>query len=151
VQSKQLLLIGGLLVFGSRPVVAKNESPQTILVYVSPITSERISLSPSEHVLIFRMPIQIPGVALPAGPYIFRLLTPSVVQVLSANRSKVYATLMTIPAEGSGDTSRERVKFELNPEDDLPRIVGWYLPGATGYEFLYPKPKRPRTERPADR
>ena len=151
-KSRYIILIASLAIFGSsRSVPAQTESPsQTMLVYVAPIVNEHFSLSPSEHVLRFSIPVQIPGVALPAGPYIFRLLAPSVVQVMSATRSKVYATLMTIPASGIGDTGRERVKLEFNPEDDLPRLAGWYLPGATGYEFLYPKQKGPREERPRD-
>jgi hypothetical protein len=148
-----MLLIGGFAVLGlSQQALAQSERPsRTILVYVSPLQNEHFSLSPTEHVLMFKMPVQIPGVALPAGPYIFRQLTESVLQVLSADRSKIYATFMTIPASGIGDTTRERIKFELNPEDDLPRIAGWYLPGLTGHEFLYPKPKRVHPERPADR
>src|SRR5882672_4318389 len=117
-KSRHIIVIGSLTIFGSsRSAPAQTESPsQTLLVYVAPILNEHFSLSPSEHVLRFNIPVQISGVALPAGPYIFRLLAPSVVQVMSATRSKVYATLITIPASGIGDTGRERVKFEFNPQ-----------------------------------
>ena len=151
VKLRHFVLISGLMIFGlSRSVVAQTDlSPRTALVYVTPSPDQHFFLSQSEHLLVFQMPVQVPGVALPAGAYVFRLLTPSIVQIMSANRLKMYATLLTIPDSGPGDTSRERIKFEMDPEDDRPRIVGWYLPDKTGLEFLYPKPKRAdrRTEK----
>ena len=145
-------MIGGLALFGSaRPVVAEPEPPPgSFLVYVTQ-ASQSVNLSPSEHLLIFPIGVQIPGAHLQPGPYIFRLVAPSVVQVMSATRSMVYATFFALNDSGDGDTSRERIKFGQNPEDDLPRIVGWYLPGGTGYEFVYPKPKRKPVERLRER
>jgi len=145
-------MIGGLAFFGStRPVVAQPEPPPgSFLVYVTQ-ASQSVNLSPSEHLLIFPIAVQIPGAHLQPGPYIFRLVAPSVVQVMSATRSMVYATFFALNDSGDGDTSRERIKFGQNPEDDLPRIVGWYLPGGTGYEFVYPKPKRKPVERLRER
>ena len=148
----RLLLISGLAVFGStRPVVAQPEtSPGSFLVYVTQ-ASYSVNLGPSEHLLVFPIAVQIPGAALPPGPYIFRLVTPSLVQVMSATRSKVYATFFALNDSGDGDTSRERIKFAQHPEDDLPRIVGWYFSGGTGFEFVYPKPKRKLPERVRER
>ena len=145
-------MIGGLAFFGStRPVVAQPEPPPgSFLVYVTQ-ASQSVNLSPSEHLLIFPIAVQIPGASLPPGPYIFRLITPSLVQVMSATRSTVYATFFALHDSGDGDTTRERVKFEQNPEDDLPRIAGWYLAGGNGYEFVYPKPKRKPVERVRER
>jgi hypothetical protein len=127
----------------SSPATAQTE---TFLVYVSQ-TLKHSALSPGEHVLSFSTPVEIPGARLPAGPYIFRLLGERIVQVQSVTRSKVYATFFTIPSYGTGDESRERIKFALTSEDGLPRIVAWYLPWSTGHEFLYPKPKRKPVER----
>ena len=145
-------MIGGLAIFGStRPVLAEPDTPPaSFLVYVTQAT-QSVNLSPSEHLLIFPMAVQIPGAALPPGPYIFRLVTPSLVQVMSATRSKVYATFFALNDSGDGDTNRERIKFGQYPEDDLPRIVGWYLPGGSGFEFVYPKPKRKPAERVRER
>ena len=127
----------------SRGATAQTE---TFLVYVSQ-TLKHPGLSPGEHVLSFSTPIEIPGARLPAGPYIFRLVGERLVQVQSVTRSKVYATFFTIPSYGTGDESRERIKFALTGEDGPPRIVAWYLPWSTGHEFLYPKPKRKPVER----
>jgi hypothetical protein len=131
----------------TRGVTAQTEtSSRTFLVYVAP-TLKHSALSPAEHILSFSTPIEIPGARLPAGPYIFRLMGERIVQVQSVTRSRVYATFFTIPSYGTGDESRERIKFELTGEDGLPRIVAWYLPWSTGHEFLYPKPKRKPVER----
>jgi hypothetical protein len=131
----------------SRGATAQTEtSSRTLLVYVAP-TLKGSALSPGEHVLSFNIPVEIPGARLPAGPYIFRVLGPRIVQVQSVTRTKVYATFFTIPASGSGDESRERIKFELIEEDAPPRIVAWYLPWSEGHQFLYPKPKRKPPER----
>jgi hypothetical protein len=97
------------------------------------------------------MAVQIPGASLAPGSYIFRLITPSLVQVTSPTRSKVYATFFALNDSGDGDTRRERIKFTQYPGDDLPRIVGWYFSGGTGFEFVYPKPKRKPAERVRER
>jgi hypothetical protein len=145
-------MISGLAIFGStRPVVAQPEpTAGSFLVYVTQAT-QRVNLSPSEHLLVFPIAVQIPGASLPPGPYIFRLLTPSLVQVMSATRSTVYATFFALNDSGDGDTNRERIKFVQYPGDDLPRIVGWYFSGGTGFEFVYPKPKRQPAERVRER
>lgn len=142
-----VLLVAVACVALSRGATAQTETlSRTLLVYVAP-TLTGSALSPGEHVLSFNIPVEIPGARLPAGPYIFRLLGPSIVQVQSVTRSKVYATFFTIPASGTGDESRERIKFEVTGEDAPPRIVAWYLPWSTGHEFLYPKSKRKPVER----
>jgi len=145
-------MIGGLAIFGSTgPVLAQPESPPgSLLVYVTQ-GPQSVNLSPSEHLLIFPFAVQIPGANLPPGSYIFRLVTPALVQVLSATRSTVYATFFSLRESGDGDTGRERIKFAQNREDGIFRIIGWYLPGGTGYEFVYPKPKRKPAERGIER
>ncbi len=149
---QHLLLAGSLAFVGSsRPVLTHGGGPSgSFLVYVTP-GAENFLLSSSEHLLIFHFPVQIPGASLAPGPYIFKLITPSVMQVTSGTRSTIYATFFTLSASGDGDVSRERVRFEQNAEDDAPRIVGWYLPGGKGYEFVYPKSKRSRVERERER
>ncbi len=107
----------------------------------------RMGGGPTDHFLTFRQRIEVPGAILSAGTYLFRLRTPTVVQVLSADQSKVYTMFMTLRADGEGDTGRERIKFQHVGDDTL-RIVGWYPPDAIGYEFLYPKPRRESIERP---
>ena len=132
--------------FSQGGVNAQSETSERFLVYVAP-TLKHAGVSSSERVLSFNLPVEIPGARLPAGVYIFRLLGPQLLQVQSITRSKVYATFFTIPSSPVGDTNRESIKFEVTGEDATPRIVAWYVPGATGHEFLYPKPKRTAPER----
>jgi hypothetical protein len=144
--NRAVLAIALVYVGFSRGATAQTDmSSRTLLVYVAQ-TLKGSALSPGEHVLSFNIPVEIPGAQLPAGPYIFRLLGPRIVQVQSVTRSKVYATFFTIEASGTGDESRERIKFQFTSEDAPPRIVAWYLPWSTGHEFLYSKPKRKPVE-----
>ena len=149
----RLLLITSLAISATPSSVgAQAESPsRSFLIYVTPTAEQHYYLSPSEHLLIFRIPVQVPGASLPPGSYIFRLVTPSVLQVTNESRSTVYSTFFTLSASGDGDGGRERIRLAQNPEDDVPRIVGWYLPGGIGYEFTYPTPKRPRAQRERER
>jgi hypothetical protein len=53
----------------------------------------------SEHFLTFSAPVGVPGAGLAAGTYIFRFIAPSIMQVLNADRSLVYAMFFVTPAE----------------------------------------------------
>jgi hypothetical protein len=143
-----LPLVGLVCCVSSQPAAAQSEmvGSRTLLVNVTqgPL---RVGLRPGEHLLTFGQPVEIPGARLLAGTYLFRLMAPSILQVVSGDGSKVIRTFMTIPAEGEGDTRRERIKLQELSDGSL-RIVGWYLPDAIGHEFLYPKPKRESIERP---
>ena len=64
-----------------------------------------VSGSSSDHFLTFSAPVQVPGVALKPGAYIFRFVAPSVLQVLSEDRSMVYAMFFATPTWRSEVTS----------------------------------------------
>jgi hypothetical protein len=93
--------------------------------------------------ITFSAPIQIPGRVLPAGTYIFQQAEPdddlNVIQIFSADRSTLYATLHTVTAERSqamGDTAITLAE----PENGYPVLVKWFYPGRlTGHELVYPK------------
>jgi hypothetical protein len=108
----------------------------------------RLGGGPTDHFLTFPRRVEVPGASLAPGTYVFRLVAPSLVQVLSDDRQRVYSMFMTLRADGPGDTSRERMKFQQVDDDGTLRILGWYPPDATGYEFLYAKTKRKPIERP---
>jgi len=103
---------------------------------------------PTDHFLTFPRRVEVPGASLAPGTYVFRLMTPTVVQVLSDDRQKVYTMFMTQRAEGPGDASRERMKFQQVGDDDTLRILGWYPPDGLGYEFIYARNMRKPIERP---
>jgi hypothetical protein len=91
----------------------------------------------------FNAPVAVPGVALAPGKYIFRLADTnnrSVVQVLSADGKKPYATFFAIPAERPTPPENPELNFMEAPAGAPPPIKTWWYPGErTGYEFVYPK------------
>jgi hypothetical protein len=93
--------------------------------------------------ITFNQPIQIPGQVLPAGSYLFKLLNGDnldVVQIFSADRTHVYATLETIPSEARrvpDDTTVTLLEQGAGQPDVL---LTWFYPGnETGHEFIYSK------------
>ena len=91
--------------------------------------------------ITFNQPIQIPGQVLPAGTYLFKLLTGDsldVVQIFNSDRTHLYATLETIPRESQpipNDTTITLVEQGAGKPDLL---LTWSYPGnETGHEFIY--------------
>jgi len=89
-------------------------------------------------------PFEIPGMVLPAGTYMVKLVDIAgerhVVRFLSEDESKVYATLIAIPdfrLETTGETSFTFYEAEAgNP----PPLHAWFYPGHQfGVEFAYPE------------
>jgi hypothetical protein len=92
----------------------------------------------------FTAPVQVPGVALPPGKYLFRIADPDsggrVVQVLSPDGTKPYALFFAIPAERPEPAPEPEIRFIETPAGTLPAIKTWWHPGErTGREFIYPK------------
>lgn len=143
-------LISALAVISlPRPVLAQGEfEPREFTVDVHP-NLKFPGLSASERVLMFDRPVQIPGARLSAGPYIFRMIAPSLLQVADTSRQKIYATFFVIPTyrRDGTDNGLDRIKFQDSGEDESLRIVAWYTADGNGYEFPYQKPKR----KPLDR
>jgi hypothetical protein len=92
----------------------------------------------------FSQPVTLPGVTLPAGQYLFRnpdtITGRRVVQVLSADGTKAYAQLLTIPAQRFDAPAQPEIRFMETAEGTPPAIKTWWSPGRTiGWEFIYPK------------
>lgn len=95
--------------------------------------------------LTFSQPVSLPGITLPAGTYIFQHLSPDivnhrhVVQVLSKNRQKIYATLLAIPNTQIKPAGKPFVMFKERPAKAPAAVQAWFYPGDTiGDEFVYP-------------
>jgi hypothetical protein len=102
----------------------------------------------------FNAPVEVPGVALPPGKYLFRIADPDsggkVVQVLSADGTKPYALFFAIPAERPDPAPEPEIRFMETPEGTPPAIKTWWQPGErTGREFIYPKEQARRLARSA--
>jgi hypothetical protein len=95
-------------------------------------------------ILTFSGPVQIPGVTLPAGSYVFKLADLSgnrhVVQVFDKDQKKIFATLLAIPNDRMDPADEPVVMFSERPAGSPQAVKVWYYPGERiGNEFVYPK------------
>jgi hypothetical protein len=102
------------------------------------LSTERRTMS-----LTFTKPIALPGMALAPGTYIFELAVPrsdpSIVRVLSRDRSTVYFTGLTQMVSRPADTRRPPdVTFAEAPPGNARPLLVWYPAGdSNGRRFLY--------------
>ena len=98
--------------------------------------------------LTFSGPVQMPGVTLPAGKYVFRLADTSlhnVIQVFDGDEKKIIGQWFFIPKnrtseEASAANGKPVVMFREMPEGMTPAIQFYFYPtDLTGKEFIYPK------------
>jgi LPXTG-motif cell wall-anchored protein len=94
----------------------------------------------------FSGPVAVPGVTLPAGKYLFRLPTSiasgerHVMQVLSADGKKSYATFFGISANRTDFPAKPEIRFMETAAGMPAAVKTWWYPGdKAGYEFIYPK------------
>lgn len=136
-------LLASAVVASSAFAQEKPRFEETIVVTATPRAG-----SPSEYILNFSGPVQVPGRVLPTGSYLFRFPTGTakVIQVLKADRSKEYAIFHTIDVvdvnripPGDADIDAHRVTFRERTAPGMPPAIReWFAPGrATGWEFMY--------------
>ena len=93
--------------------------------------------------LTFSNSVELPGVTLPAGTYVFRLAdTPgrNVVQVLDRSEGEVLGQWLFVQASRVEPTGETVVTFREQREGTTPAVQYWYFPGeAIGKEFVYPE------------
>ncbi len=94
--------------------------------------------------LTFSSAVELPGVTLQPGTYLFKLAdSPSnrhIVQVFSQDEKQVHATILAVPAERLDVTGETVVTFRETGEGAMPAVQYWYYPGdKIGHEFVYPK------------
>ena len=102
----------------------------------NPVPSERTFMT-------FSNTVEMPGVTLPAGTYVFRMAdTPqrNVVQVLSKDEKDMLGQWTFVQAQRPKATEDTVVMFKETPEGTTPAVQFWYYPGSSsGKEFIYPK------------
>ena len=87
--------------------------------------------------------VQMPGVALPAGTYIFEVANPEgqgdIVRVLSRDRKQVFLMKFTRPVyRQAKGTLKATISFGEAPAGTPPPVTAWYPESETrGREFLY--------------
>jgi len=93
----------------------------------------------------FHQPVEIPHIVLGPGTYVMKLLDPgkgdgNVVQISNEKETKVYATILAIPAYREKTTDKTAFIFEERVADSPQAIKKWFYPGRNwGEEFVYPK------------
>jgi hypothetical protein len=95
-------------------------------------------------VFTFNRPISLPGVTLPAGDYLFRIVDTTtsrkVIQVLSGDGKTPYAMLHSIPDIRVEVSENPEVRFMETAKGTPSAVKTWWYPGERiGYEFIYPK------------
>lgn len=98
-------------------------------------------------IFTFSAPVELPGVVLPAGTYVFKLFdspsTRNIVQVSDENQTKVYATILTLSAERLRPTDNTIVEFHETADGPANALKMWFYPGdISGQEFVYPRARR---------
>src|SRR5579859_1461631 len=102
--------------------------------------SSAVRGSSSDHFLTFNGPVELPGVGLAPGVYIFRFVAPAMMQVLNENRSIVYATFFVTPTLRSKVTDDYAMTLRRIQNDAPARMTTLFPPEAwEGYELMYPQ------------
>jgi hypothetical protein len=102
----------------------------------------RAQLLEEKMTVKFSAPVEVPGEVLPAGTYVFEALQDgTLTRILSADESRVYATVFTVPDEKTEAVEKPTVSLEPSATQGSPeRVDSWFYPGeSTGNEFIYRK------------
>lgn len=93
----------------------------------------------------FNQPVELPGVTLPPGAYIFRFVDGTtgrkVMQVQAkGSGNKTYGMFLTINAQRPRPSDDAELRFLETPAGQPAAVKTWWYPGNTiGREFIYPK------------
>jgi hypothetical protein len=127
---KHVKLIATALTFAALGVLATGVAAQQTNV------SERTFLT-------FSNAVEMPGVTLPAGTYVFKLAdtpTRNVVQVWDREEENMIGHWLFVQAERPEVSGETVVTFKETREGATPAVQYWYFPGERiGKEFIYPK------------
>jgi hypothetical protein len=114
----------------------------TVLLCATFAPGARADQWDKETIVTFGEDVEIPGQILPAGTYVFRLadnLTDRhIVQIWTADQSRILATIMTIPNTRLESRSRSVFEFDERPTGTPMALKAWFHPGdTTGEELVY--------------
>lgn len=95
-------------------------------------------------VVTFNGPVEIPGKALPAGTYVFKLFDSdsdrNIVQIWNKDETQLIATVLAIPDYRLTPADNPIITFEERAQGSPPAIRAWFYPGDNyGLELVYPK------------
>ena len=95
-------------------------------------------------VISFGQPVEIPGIVLPAGAYVFSFLGSTadrdLIEVLSQDQQKLYATIAAIPDYRANASVETSIVFEERKAGAPRAIKEWFFPNPRyGHVFVYAK------------
>ena len=99
----------------------------------------------TETEFTFSTPVEMPGVTLPPGTYIFRLAdantSRTVMQVLAKDgSSKSYGIFMTTMVQRPEASQKAELRFLETPAGAPAAVKTWWYPGnSNGREFIFPR------------
>ncbi len=122
------------------------------LLFLLAVTLVGVALQPSARaddynkktIVTFNEPVELPGIVLPAGTYMFKLADSfsdrHIVQVFNADGTHILATILAINNWRLKPTGQTVMKFSERPADAPVALRAWFYPGDNfGQEFVYPK------------
>ena len=119
-----------------------------VLIGMSARVAAQNTVPNERTIMTFSNTVEMPGVTLPAGTYVFRLAdtpTRNVVQVLSGDEKDILGQWTFVQAERPQVSEDTVVMFRETPEGTMPAVQYWYYPGERiGKEFIYPKDQAQR-------
>jgi LPXTG-motif cell wall-anchored protein len=94
--------------------------------------------------ITFSEPVQVPGMTLPAGTYVFQVMNSAmskhVVQIWSADGQKLITTCLAINDSKTQPVGKTVITYDERPDGQPMAIKEWFYPGDNGgQEFVYPK------------
>ncbi len=94
--------------------------------------------------ITFSEPVQVPGMVLPAGTYVFKLLDSAsnrhIVQIFNEDHTALITTVLAIPNQRLEPAGKTILKYDERPADQPMALAAWFYPGDNfGQEFVYPK------------
>jgi hypothetical protein len=120
----------------------------TALVSLAPTVAAQQPDTRDKTIMTFSSPIELPGMRLDAGKYVFRVAdnaSRNVVQVLSEDEQKMLGQWLFVAAERQEVTGDTVVTFRETNAASTPAVQYWYYPGEKiGREFIYPKDQAQR-------
>ncbi len=95
-------------------------------------------------IVTFNEPVEVPGVVLPAGSYVFKLADSEsdrhIVQIFSKDQKHLYATILAISDERLEPAGKTVITFEERAKGAPEAVKAWFYPGDDiGVQFVYPK------------
>jgi len=115
-----------------------------ILLFGVCSTASRADEWNKKTIVTFDQPVEVPGMVLPAGTYVFTIFDSQsyrhIVQIWNEDGRKLITTILAIPNYRLEPTGETMIKFTERPANLPQALRAWFYPGDNfGQEFVYPK------------